>query len=301
MKTKIPNLSYNAMFKAVFSNNKVVLSKLVQAILQYYQIDIDVSDKELIIKNNELPLDNYRDKQLICDYIIKLDDYNDLNIEINRSNYIGLTERNLTYSFKIFYEHFKSGDYYKEFSKYTLLQVNFNHFSNPNGKCINKYYVLDIDDVTNKLSNNFRIMNIDIEKCYKLVYNNDNLEGISNLEKWSGIIGCNYLEDIASILESGLLSMDDKNKFLNDIKEKSRDKDVLEAVKLEDSIEYRFELVEEDAYNRGMEQGIMQGIEQKELDMIKSMLENKLDYKTISKISGKSIEEIKEIENSMNQ
>ena len=70
-KTKIPRLSYNAMFKAVFSNNKVILSKLVQSILEYTKIDINIQNKELIIKNNELPLKNYKSKQLICDYIIK--------------------------------------------------------------------------------------------------------------------------------------------------------------------------------------------------------------------------------------
>ena len=54
MKHKIPNLSYNAMFKAVFSNNKYLISKLVEAILDYYKINIDIKGKELII--NSLPL-----------------------------------------------------------------------------------------------------------------------------------------------------------------------------------------------------------------------------------------------------
>ena len=51
-KTKIPRLSYNAMFKAVFSNNKIILSKLIQSILEYTKIDINIQNKELIIKNN---------------------------------------------------------------------------------------------------------------------------------------------------------------------------------------------------------------------------------------------------------
>lgn len=42
-----------------------------------------------------------------------------------------------------------------------------------------------------------------------------------------------------------------------------------------------------------------EGIEQKTRDVIKSMLENKLDYKIISKVSNKSIKTIKEIEKSM--
>ena len=217
MKTKIPSLSYNAMFKAVFSNNKYLLSKLVEAILEYYRLDIDIKDKELIINNNELPIDNYYDRQLICDYIIKLDNNHSLNIEINRNKYDGLFERNMTYSFKIYYEHFAKGDKSDEFSKHTLLQVNLNNFRNINGKNINRYYLINIDDVNDTLTKNFSIMNIDIANCYRLVYNKTNLDGVTSLEIWGAIIACEYLEDISSILERGLFNMQDteKEKFLN--------------------------------------------------------------------------------------
>ena len=49
-------------------------------------------------------------------------------------------------------------------------------------------------------------------------------------------------------------------------------------------------------FEQGIEQGIELGAEQKELEMIKSLLESKVDYETISKASGKTIDEIKEIE-----
>ena len=69
--------------------------------------------------------------------------------------------------------------------------------------------------------------------------------------------------------------MDNKKKFINDVLEASSDKDVQKAVKFEDSIDYRFELVEEDALKRGIEQGIEQGIKQgtkeTKIDMIKEM------------------------------
>ena len=323
MKTKIPSLSYNAMFKAVFSNNKSILLKLVKAIFDYYNINLDISDRELIIKNNELPLDNYNDRELICDYIIKIDDYNEINIEINRSKYVGLISRNMTYSFKIFYEHFKVGDSYDEFSKYTLLQVNFNNFSNPNKRNINRYYMIDIDDLNNKLSSNFSIMNIDIASCYKLVYNSDKLKEISFLERWAGIIGSEYVEDISLIMGSDMVSMKEKEKFINDIKEKSKDKDVLEALKLENTVEDRFKWIEniaksegydlgyEEGHNlgykdghregvefgieQGIEQGIEKGIEKNTSDIIKAMIDNNISYEKISKITNKSIDEIKKI------
>ena len=47
-----------------------------------------------------------------------------------------------------------------------------------------------------------------------------------------------------------------------------------------------------------MVQGIEKGIEQNKVDIIKSMLENKINYELISKVTGKSTEEIKEIEKS---
>ena len=47
-KTKILNLSYNAMFKAVFSNNKAILAKLIEAILEYCKMNIDIKGKEII-------------------------------------------------------------------------------------------------------------------------------------------------------------------------------------------------------------------------------------------------------------
>ena len=295
MKTKILSLSYNAMFKAVFSNNKVILSKLIEAILEHSYINIDIKDKEFIIKNNELPIDNYNDKQLICDYIIKLDNVNDLNIELNRKQYPGVVERNMTYSFKIYYEHFNRGNEYSEFKKYNLIQVNFNKFKNPNSKSINKYYLLDANDSKNFLSKSICIINIDSEECYKLVYNNTCKEEISELEKLAAILYCDYLEDISSILESVRLDNMEKEKFINDINNASCDKNNQEAIKLEDNIEYRFELTEEEALNKGINQGITQNT----INTIKNMLKEKIPYELISKVVEKPINEIKEIEKSM--
>ena len=293
-KTKIPRLSYNAMFKAIFSNNKVILSKLVQSILEYTKLDIDIKNKELIIRNNELPLKNYKSKQLICDYIIKLDEDLDLNIEINNSYYPGMTERNMTYSFKIYYEHFKAGDTRLKYNKYNLLQVNFNNFKNPNDKTINMYYIIDKDDINNMLSKNLCIVNIDIASCFNLVYNKTKLTSISSLERLAAILYCEYLEDISKILGGDILTMNEKEKLLNDIKLKASDEEIQESLRFEDDIEYRFDLVEEDA----LERGIQQGIEQERINTIISMSNKNIDLNTISDITGKTIKEIENIINS---
>ena len=99
------------------------------------------------------------------------------------------------------------------------------------------------------------------------------------------------------------------------MKEKSKDKDVLEALKLENTVEDRFKWIEniaksegydlgyekghnlgyKDGHKEGVEFGIEQGIEKNTSDIIKAMIDNNISYEIISKITNKSIDEIKKI------
>ncbi len=96
----------------------------------------------------------------------------------------------------------------------------------------------------------------------------------------------------------------EKEKLLKEIKEKARDKNVLEAIKLENTMEDRFKMIEDLALEtglqqglqQGIEQGIKQGIEQNTIEIIKILLERKMSYQDISEIAKKSIAEIKKIE-----
>ena len=54
-----------------------------------------------------------------------------------------------------------------------------------------------------------------------------------------------------------------------------------------------------ETFNQGIEQSIEQGMEEKTISIIKEMLKEKSSYEFISKITGKSIKEIKEIEKSI--
>ena len=103
------------------------------------------------------------------------------------------------------------------------------------------------------------------------------------------------LKDISLILGGDMLSMEEKEQFLNDVERAARDKKIQEDLRLEDNIEYRFALVEEDAFERGKNLGI----EQNTLNIIEEMLNNNIDINTISKVTGKSIDEIEQIKNKL--
>ena len=110
---------------------------------------------------------------------------------------------------------------------------------------------------------------------------------MSNLEKFGAMLKTDYLEDISYILGSDMIDMEEKNKFLDEIKVKSTDKEVLTNLKFEDNIDYRFNLVEEDALERGREQ-------EKEAT-IRNMLAKNMDIQDIADVTGKTIEEIEKI------
>ena len=55
------------------------------------------------------------------------------------------------------------------------------------------------------------------------------------------------------------------------------------------------ESIKSEYKEEGLAEGLAEGIEQEKISVVRSMLENDIDYKMISKVSGKSIEEIKQI------
>ena len=97
--------------------------------------------------------------------------------------------------------------------------------------------------------------------------------------------------------------MDKKNsdKFIKDCKEASQDKLILsewEADKMAALVkEENLELAKKDGFDNGFNNGFDDGI----LKTIKSMLKENLEYSLISKITNKSIEEIKKIEQTIKE
>ena len=64
-----------------------------------------------------------------------------------------------------------------------------------------------------------------------------------------------FLSSLKSSTFEVTAAMEEKERFLTDIKVRASDKDVLEDLSLEKDIEYRFDLVEIDAFERGKNEG----------------------------------------------
>ena len=109
-KTKLMDLTYDFMFKAVFGN-ATNMKALTLLISNYFKIDFNEIEGKVRIMNSELLKNDKKDKKKCVDIIVEINDNEILNIEMNanRGNEWSTTiERNTAYICKIFSEQYRS-------------------------------------------------------------------------------------------------------------------------------------------------------------------------------------------------
>ena len=101
--------------------------------------------------------------------------------------------------------------------------------------------------------------------------------------------------------------MEEKEHFLNTVREANDDRKILREWQLQDA---KLKIIEENNAEKrrihkegikqgkkeGIQEGLQKGAEESKKEVIINMLRKKLDYTIISEVTGKTIEEIKEIE-----
>ena len=290
-KDEIKQLEYDTIFKATFIRRQEVLIKMIRDV---FEIEDDINNP-LFIVGYELVPHSKRGKSYKSDILIKLSDDSYISIEMNKRIGNDILSRNIIQMSRIYAQINKSGDKDNIISKRTVMGLNINTFKTFTGKPVEKISLCETETgmiVSNLLS----FCNIDVALCRKLVYNLG-IEKVSKAIRWGAIITSKSIKEISSILGDDILSMEEKEKFLNTIKEVNDDERVLEDWMWEE----HYRLKEIDARNTALQEGREEGIEDKTKEVIINMLKEKSDYEFISKITGKTIDEIKEIECNINE
>ena len=301
---------HDVIFKEIFLNEKELLLKMIYDITNISE----TLEYEEIIPGYELEPYMLDGKVNRSDLLVKINKRYFMNVEINYKHQRNVLVRNMIQLFKIHGQVEKSGMSDSELSLIKVGQVNLNTFANSNNEVLEKgYYINEGDAILKDLLN---IWNIDVEKCYKTLYNNKKKEKLPNVVKWGAIIFSN-LDDIEITLNKigDLLTMEEKEKLIkriDDIKNdnriiqewmviennRMRDEDILNTAKYE----ARSEGLKEgrtEGRAEGRAVGRAEGIEDTKVELIKNMLIKDYSYDNISELIGKTVEEIKEIEKNM--
>lgn len=288
-KDEIKQLEYDTIFKATFIRRQEVLIKMIRDV---FEIEDDINNP-LFIVGYELVPHSKRGKSYKSDILIKLSDDSYISIEMNKRVGNDILSRNIIQMSRIYAQINRSGDKDNIISKKTVMGLNINTFKTFTGKPVEKISLCETETgmiVSNLLS----FCNIDVALCRKLVYNLG-IEKVSKAIRWGAIITSKSIKEISSILGDDILSMEEKEKFIDTIKEVNDDERVLEDWMWEE----HYRLKEIDERNTALEEGREEGIKDKTKEVIINMLKKKMDYNVISEITDKTIDEIKEIECNM--
>ena len=288
-KDEIKQLEYDTIFKATFIRRQEVLIKMIRDV---FEIEDDINNP-LFIVGYELVPHSKRGKSYKSDILIKLSDDSYISIEMNKRIGNDILSRNIIQMSRIYAQINRSGDKDNIISKKTVMGLNINTFKTFTGKPVEKISLCETETgmiVSNLLS----FCNIDVALCRKLVYNLG-IEKVSKAIRWGAIITSKSIKEISSVLGDDILSMEEKEKFLNTIKEVNDDERVLEDWMWEE----HYRLKEIDERNTALQEGREEGIEDNKKEVIINMLKKEIDYNVISEITGKTIDEIKKIEKDM--
>ena len=284
-KDEIKQLEYDTIFKATFIRRQEVLIKMIRDV---FEIEDDINNP-LFIVGYELVPHSKRGKSYKSDILIKLSDDSYISIEMNKRIGNDILSRNIIQMSRIYAQINRSGDKDNIISKKTVMGLNINTFKTFTGKPVEKISLCETETgmiVSNLLS----FCNIDVALCRKLVYNLG-IEKVSKAIRWGAIITSKSIKEISNVLGDDILSMEEKEKFLNTIKEVNDDERVLEDWMWEE----HYRLKEIDERNTALQEGREEGIEDNKKEVIINMLKKEIDYNVISEITGKTIDEIKEI------
>ena len=271
---------YTARYEPIFMRS-VVKPNILKPLLEY------ILEKEIIelqILNPNLIQDTYKTRGQRLDLLVKTKD-EIINVELNSNYNETIMIRNLHYVFKLASVNTERGNKYKIDNK--IVQINLNFINSKYEKCEYLLY-----DKTHKieLTDYIKIYNIGIDKYIKNYYNNS-----KKFTKGEELIIMLDLE------KKELEELSEKSEIVDNFKEDvikaNEDELIVNWISREEEQKQYEEVLYEKGLSQGKQQGLSERIEKglmkKSNEIAKKMLELNMDLETISKVTGLTIDEIK--------
>lgn len=266
-------LKNDIIFKNTF-NDEESLEKLLEETLK-------MKVNKVLKNNTEQDVDNKNERRKYLDLILKTDK-GIVNVEINHGYKDELPNRNLLYLCKLIPISIKKSNSYVNIDKHIQLnkQKNLSKYLGYTIKDrkIIKYHLSD-DKTHDKIYKDvFEILHVNMDYFEDVWYHGDT----EKENPFLMLLAAPTEEEMDKISEGDKLmeELNDKVKRLN------QDSEVLDVI---------IENEEEITANSMYEKGISQGEKNKEIEMARNMLKEKMDVSLISKITGLSKEEIENI------
>ena len=286
---KISILS-DTMLKAMFQNENRI--KYSAKFLSYF-IDVEYEDilNNICLAKNELDKNNENDKGERCDYVALLSDTS-LNIEVNNNSSLEVLERNMEYAHRLYSKKIRRGEENYQYTQ--VIQFNLNNFAfKGNDKIVDIYTVTNDDNIG--LSNKLIFVQIYVPNLRKKWYT----KGIKSLSEEEKYILALVEMDLDKLNDLGGENIMDE--YVKEAEEVSFEGGVGEAYDKEWALRdqgYRDGLSQGKAEGfsqgkvEGKAEGISEGKNERNIEIAKSLVRNKVDMSIIVDSTGLTEDEI---------
>ncbi len=281
---KLIPITYDFAFKKIFRSNLDILRDFLKVV-----IPLDITDDcRIKLMDGELPKENKNEKKKIVDIYVILDGKIYVDIEVNRSKFENVLERNVKYKNKLSSMIPKTGEDVKVLKEKSLYQLNLNAY--PKEEITDDIVVLyGLKSKKIYSSNEYMIIK-GLEKHRELYYSGIKEEDVI----WLTALTSKNFSELYKII-SQVLPEEKLKRFMEGAVGMSKDEFVLHEWNKElfdDLVKYN-EI--EDAKKEGKSLGITEGIKKRNIEIAKNMLNMKMSIEDISKATGLTIAEIQRL------
>ena len=235
-------------------------------------IDIDII-MNADFQGGELPKINEKEKGKICDCIVKISDDKRLIVEMNGNETTYASKKATSYAYGVITETTRPNNRYPDI---LLICIdNFNQYKT-------KEDILEFQsrDLKGHIEN-------DLYKSYHIILENSVNSEYNEIKKFSKFLKMTNIEEMREFFKGDKDYMD----AIDKVEEYTKDPDFIgyydEAKQIQRDMN--------DIKNQGYEDGLAKGINQRNLELAKKMLDEKIDIQIISKITELSISEIEKL------
>ena len=278
-------------FDYVFTNilnNENNIDILENFLAIYFDVDVKDIKGHITLKNRGLPTDNKKERDKQVDIVLDLDDKK-INIELNNNSSKDILKRNIVYASKVHGSQLKYKD--NDYSKIgDTIQINFNNFRCNKDEIKEEYYFRNKRGEV--LNESFRIDLVDID----LSKEKRNNKYESKLARLCRVIATMNKADLIKELGDDLMEKEVQDKLVDTLDTYSQDEEVIALYSKYSKEELERKKLINEAKRDGIEQGKVEGINQRNIEIAKKMLkENEKIDKIIlyTNLTVKEIEDLK--------
>lgn len=312
----------DAVFKSVLQD-KLSEGYLVDIISNITKIPKEKIKGNIKFRNSELSKNKVKEKGKVADLIIELQD-KIINLEMNKSYYDGLFEKNDRYVNKIVDGNTRIGESYNGRRK--VIQINFDNFEIFDERIVIKFRMMD--DERGLIRSNYvyntdvEIYHVNLKRIKEMYYNGTKLNTferelllmtLDNKEELKMVAkGNKNMEQVEKKISSlseeeqmqGIYIKEEQDAWVKDMimgyaARKGYDEGMEKGLKqgLKQGLEQGLEQGLKQGINEGVEQGMEKGALNGKKQVAINMIKNNMDDNLILKLTGLSKEDIKNLKN----